>query len=192
MADEFRPFNQETDPNYNREPGVAVIPGSNYAREMERFEQFPSKWGSSPGNPYEKREFPKMLYRAELFNGKIACMAAPPQSQDFVDPREMERAEEKARRFTEQCQLTVNDEEEMQRAMESGWRHSAKDACTYLEAREDEKGQVTVHREYEDRNMGEGAKREIAEERDARGGAHIPEMPRRRGRPKGSKNKPAA
>ena len=62
----------------------------------------------------------------------------------------------------------------------------------YLEAREDEKGQVTVHREYEDRNMGEGAKREIAEERDARGGAHIPEMPRRRGRPKGSKNKPAA
>lgn len=194
MSDEatYRPTNQEKDSLYNRQPGIVVIPGSNYANEMQKFEQFPSKYGGSPGNPYVKREFPKMLYRAEEYKGKVCCMAAPPDSHDFGDPREYERADEGARRFTEKCQKIVGNETEMSRAKEDGWREGPEEAVSYLLSRQREQGTQAAHRNHDDRNMSAPAKREakkIAEEI----GDHVPEIPeqpKRRGRPVGSKNKP--
>lgn len=192
MANEPRPFNQETDPRYNMDPGIAVIPNSPHAKYMESIEQFPGKWGPNPGNPYVKREFPKMLYRAEEVNGKIVCYAPPPDSANFTDAQELERAEEKTRKFNGQCTFIVNSEEEMSQKMESGWRESIAEACAYLDERLRERGRQEAHREFEDRNMSPQAKAEVKAVREARGGAHVvekPESPRRRGRPKGSKNK---
>jgi hypothetical protein len=140
-----------------------------------------------------EREFPKMLYRAEHYHGKALCMAAPPDPIEFPTGREFEHADEAARKFSEKCQREVNDEREMSRAMEDGWRESPKEAVKYLRGRERDRSTAEAHRNYEDRNMSDLAKREIAEEREARGGEHIVSMPekrRRRGRPKGSKNKP--
>ena len=193
MTETYKPMNMETDPRYNTEGGVVVVPGSNYAKEMEKFEQFPSKFGSRPGNPYAYRPFPKMLYRAEHWNGKATCMAAEPNPVEYSDPREWERHQELARRFTEKCQRIVNDEREMQAAMENGWREGPLEAVEYLLGRDKDVSTATAHRHFEDRNMSEKAKAEIKAAEEEAGGAHIPEIPakpiRRRGRPKGSKNR---
>jgi len=95
-------FDQESASAWNREPGIVVVPGSNYAREMAKWEQFPSKYGQ-PGNPYVYRPFPKMVYRAELWQGKPVCMAAVADPSSFPNINEFNRMEDLARKFTEGC-----------------------------------------------------------------------------------------
>lgn len=169
---------QETDPEYNAEPGLILEPGSAIVKETARHEQFPSRYtvGTQPGNPYVYREYPKMLYRAEHYNGKPVCMAAPPDAYLFKDDREFRHAEVSARRFTEACQLIVGNAEERQKAMENGWRESPGEAVAYLMGRDRAEGNATAHRLYEDRNLSEKAQREVAEVMEASGGEHQPEI----------------
>lgn len=181
------PFNVETDPNWNREPGIVLVPGSNYVREIAKFEQFHggNTIGTVPGNPYVYRPYPKMMYRAEHYQGKVCCMATPPDSYEFKDEREFQRAQESAERFTLKCQLTVNSEAERSRAMEDGWRESPAEAVEYLLGRDRATGLAAAHREYEDRNMSDSARREIASARES-SDTHLAEVPekRKRGRPR--------
>lgn len=178
--------NQETHPEFNREPGIAVIPGSPYAKYMAQFESHPTG-GFPAGNPYTYRAYPKMLYRAERWNGAPACMAAPPDPYAFSNPGEFARVEQQARMFTERCQMIVRDEREKQKAMESGWREDPAEAVAYLIARDKGIATLDAHREYEDRNMSEAAKAEVAEAKAALGGDPIPAMEeKRRGRPRKS------
>jgi len=180
-----KPFNESTDPTWNAEPGIARVPGSNFLKEMAKFEQFHSPWTAGtagPGNPYVKREYPKMLYRAQHYQGKALCMAAPPDPIEFKDPREFERADESAKRFTEKCQRIVGDEAERSRAMEDGWRENPVEAVECLLARDRAVSTETAHRNHDDRNMGELAKREIAAAVQEAGGEHIPELKRKPGR----------
>ena len=183
-------FDQETNRDWNREPGIVVVPGSNYAKVMEKFEQFPSKYGSNPGNPYTYRPFPKMVYRAEVWQGKPVCMAAPPDPMAFPNPNDFHRAEESSRRFSERCQRIVKDESEYQIAMENGFRESPGEAVEYLEARQRAESNAAAERNYADRNMSEKAKVEATEEvkrifsEEGRHAGEVPEKPRkRRGRP---------
>lgn len=182
-------FDQETHRDWNREPGIVVVPGSNYAKEMQKFEQFPSKYGSNPGNAYVFREYPRMVYRAEFLNGKALCMAAPPDPMLFPNPSDFQRAEESARRFTERCQRIVKDAREYQIAMENGYRNSAAEAVEYLLARQRSEGQAAAERQFADRNMSEPAKAEAVEaakEAFVEEGKHLAEVPqkRKRGRPR--------
>ena len=183
-------FNVETDPQYNsRESGIVIVPGSNYAAEMEKFEQFPSKYGSNPGNPYQYRPYPKMLYKAQLWQGKACCNAAPPDPLEFPNSNEYQRVEEAARRFSEKCQLIVKDESERARAMEAGYRESPDEAVEWLLAKQRTLGELAAHRQYEDRGMSEPAKAEAAEaarEHFDQEGEHLAAVPekRRRGRPR--------
>jgi hypothetical protein len=182
-------FDQETHRDWNREPGIVVVPGSNLAKEMQKFEQFPSKWGPNPGNAYRYRPYPKMLYRAELWKGKAVCMAAPPDPLEYPNPSEFQRAEEAARRFTERCQQVVKDERELQMALENGFRESPGEAVEYLVGRQRDEARAAAERLHEDRNMTEAAKAEAVEatrETFAEEGRHLPEVPekRRRGRPR--------
>jgi len=183
---EARPFDAEKDASFNREPGIVIIPGSNYAKEMQKFEQFPGKYGADPGNPYTYRPYPKMLYRAQHRHGVVACMAAPPDSLEFKDGREYERAAESAQKFTDACQRIVNDESEQSRAAEDGWREFPAEAVKVLQARDETVSRATAERNYADRNLGELAKREVAEAVAAVGGEHVPTIPekRRPGRPR--------
>lgn len=190
-------FNPEADQSWNREPGLVVVPGSNYAKERAKFEQFPNPFGP-PGNPYVYREFPRMLYRAEVYQGRIACGATVADAGEFSNPNEYNRQEESARRFTERCQRIVNDEREMQMAMENGWRKTQAEAVAYLEARQRSQGQAAAERNYQDRNLSDAAKAEAAAAQMTHfqeTGQHleaVPEAPvkRRPGRPR--KNAPAA
>lgn len=178
MADqEYKPVNVDKDPLYNREPGIVKVPGSNLAKEMSKFEQFPSEWGS-PGNPYMFRPFPKMLYRAQLWNGKAFCMAPDPRRAEFNDINEYKNKVELARQFNQECQRIVKDDAEMSRAMEDGWRESPDEAVAYLKGREQERADVTAMRQHEDRNMSEMAQREAARAVADAGGEHMPEIPR--------------
>jgi hypothetical protein len=186
MAD---PQNDLKNREYNAEPGIIIVPGSKYQQYMTQFEQFPSKItaGDQPGNPYTYRPYPKMLYRAEEFNGKVCCMAAAPDSYEFKDPREFDRAQQAAEKFTDRCQKIVGNEAEHKRAMESGWRESPTEAVEYLLARNAARSEAAAHLAYEDRNLSEPAARERAEELAAAHarGEHLAEVPeKRRGRPK--------
>jgi len=189
MADRFNP---ETAPDYNREPGIVIVPGSNYAKEMAKFEQFPSKYGETPGNPYTYRPFPKMVYKADIYQGKVVCMAAPPDPIAFQNPSDCQRAEEHALRFNQKCQRTVNDDRELQIAMETGFRESPAEAITYLEGRMRSEANAAAERNWEDRNMSEKAKVEAAvavKKAFDEEGSHLPAVPetpikRRRGRPR--------
>lgn len=193
MSEVYKPTNQERDPRYNMEPGIAIVQGSPYALEMQKFEQFPSKYGGTPGNPYVYREFPRMLYRAQLYNGALTCMAAPPNPLEFADPREYERKDELARKFSESCTRVVNTEAEMQRAFEDNWRKTPAEAVAALEGREKSRADAAAHRNYEDRSMSDKAKAEIKAEAEARGGEHIAEMPVQRAKRKYTRRaKPAA
>lgn len=181
-------FDQERSRDWNREPGITIVPGSNYAREMEKFEQFASKYGQSPGNPYKYRPYPKMLYRAQVWQGRIACMASASDPLAFPNPADYQRADEQARRFTEECQRVVKDEREYQAALENGYRETPAEAVEYLEARQRAQGQAAAERNYADRNMSEAAKAEAAEavqEAFSERGEHLAAVPekKRRGRP---------
>lgn len=180
-------FNQETDPRWNTEAGTLPNPTSNFSKEMAKFEQFPSQYGS-PGNPYRYREFPRMVYRAELWKGKPVCMAAPVDPYEFPRAEELQRAEDQARRFTERCQLIVKDEAELQKARENGYRDTPDEAVAYLTGRQRAEGQAAAERHYADRNMSESAKAEAKAE-EARifseQGRQTGEIPaKRRGRPR--------
>lgn len=180
MSDrEYQPLNQETDPSYNREPGIAVVPGSNMQKEMNKFEQFPfSKWsaGGQPGRPYEYRPFPKMVYKAERKDGRISCMAAPPSEDDFPTAKAYEQARQAAIRFTEKCQRVVDTPEELSRAFEEGWRESPQAAIEFIEGRDRAQADAAAHRNYEDRGMSDAAKRESAAAEAAHDG-HLAEVP---------------
>jgi hypothetical protein len=182
MADRF---DIETAPDYNREPGIVVVPGSNYAKEMAKHEQFPSKYGETPGNPYVYRPFPKMVYKAELWQGKPVCMAAV-DANAYINPSEQLRAEEAARAFSERCQRTVNDQMEYQRAMEAGFRESPTEAVEYLEAKQRAIADAAAERNYADRNMGDKARAEAAAEvkrafnEDGQHAAEVPAKPIKR------------
>ena len=183
-------IDQETHPKYNAPVGgLAVEQGSAYAEMMRKFEQFPSQWGHQPGNPYQYRPFPKMVYRAELYKGKPVCMAAPPDPMEFPNPGDFQRAQEAAFRFSERCQRIVNDERELQAAKENGFRESPEEAVTYLKLRQGAEFEGVAHRNYEDRNMSDAAKAEAAAEaarifdEEGRQAPEIPEK-RRRGRPR--------
>ena len=190
MSDDFerRPFSQEKDPLWNREPGLAVVPGSNLQKEYAKFEQFPySKWAfGEAGNPYEYRPYPKMMYKAQRYEGRIACNAAPPRRRDFRDDSDWSMAIEEANRFDTSCQLTVTNETERSRAWENGYRDSPVEAVEAMQARDRAIADAAAHRNYEDRNMSEPAKREIAAAQAAVGGEHVPVIPekKRRGRPR--------
>ena len=179
MSDEFTPnvIRQESDPRYNAEGGIAIIQGSAHQREMAKFEQFPhSKWAfGNPGNPYTYRPFPKMLYKAERWNGKLACQEAPPQRYEFKDDKSFILAEEATLRWNANHQLTVKDEVEMSRAMESGWRETPQDALDFAHARDEAHATAIAHTNYEDRHLSDAAKAEkLAAENEA--GEPLPEI----------------
>jgi len=174
------------DPEYNREGGIVVTPGSAHQKEMAKFEQFPhSKWAfGNPGNPYTFRRWPAMMFHAERRNGQIKCMEGEPQSYEFQHTQNYVQAVEAAKHFTSKCIKTVGSQEEWARAMEEGWRDSPAEAIKACEDREKGVSQAVAHLNYEDRNLGEKAKAEKAAAELANGNVPLAEVPRKPGRRK--------
>ena len=174
-------YRQSIDPDYNREGGIVVTPGSAHQKEMARFEQFPhSKWAfGNPGNPYQFRRWPAMMYHAERRNGKIMCMESEPQAFEFQHTQNYVQAVEGAKHFTAKCIKTVGGQEEWARAMEQGWRDSPDDAIKACEERENSVMKDVAHLNYEDRNLSDLAKAEKAAAELANGNVPLAEVERK-------------
>lgn len=145
------------------------------------------KWERKPDWTPEKYPFPKMLYRAEhRKDGR--------RSVGEVDDSLFGGAPGAAEQWSRRCQLTVQNEAEMVKAMQSGWRAHPQEALEYLEAQDNAKSNQTAERHASDARMGQVAQREAAAADMAAGLKQLPEVPvapvRRRGRIPGSKNKP--
>lgn len=187
-------------PDGNR--GRKLSPSSDEAKELAKFEQWPTPWAPKPGNPYKYRPFPKMVYRAAKWMGKIACHAVVGPGWEFKSAEERRIKEASAEDFTKSCQRIVENEEQLQKAYEEGYRGDPLEAENFLQAREKAISTGAAERHYSDERMSEKAQREAAAA-DAETAEHLPAIPekplspkkyklvmRRRGRPKGSKNKP--
>lgn len=167
------------------------------ATVLASYEQFQQDvpHGLKPGNPYEYREYPLMMYRAsKMPNGQYACGMDFPFNFGFRDDKEYERAVEQALAFTKSCQREVKNEHERSTARSQGWRDSAPEALEYQESLRKLVGDEAAAANFRDKNMSEKALAEKAKLEAATFGhlAEIPEQPRaKRGRPKKAADQPA-
>lgn len=119
------------------------------------------KWERKPDWTPEKHPFPKMLYRAQ--NRPDGKRSVGEVNDSMVTPSGVQPYPGAAEQWTRRCQLTVNDESEMQKAFEQGWRKTPQEALDALEAREAAVTQQTAERHYTDARMSEKAQREASE-----------------------------
>ena len=176
---------------------ILIDPNNPEAKERAKWEQHHTEHtlgGLQPGNPYVKREFPKMLVRAMRVPpgfdgaGKWACSLQSPRYFGFRDSDEWARACQEATIFTSGCQKTVNTEEEARLVMNNGegWRESVPSALEYRAALETAISDAAAERHYRDSKMSAKAQAE-ALEHDRATFEHQPEVPakpmKRRGRP---------
>jgi hypothetical protein len=138
-------------------------------KELARWEQHHTEFtprGTKPGNPYTKREFPMMVYRAQQHpqSGKWCTAMVAPSYLGYRSPDEWNIACQAAAEFTKACQKIVRDERELTAAMESGegWRPTQKEAMAWRQALEDQVERAAAERNYADKNMGERARAEAA------------------------------
>lgn len=156
------------------------------------FEQFPSeatfKVHKQPGNPYQYREYPAMVFRARKDrSGKFAVGAEIPPEWTFATRDLYDRAKEQAHQFAAGNQRVVKSDAERAAAHREGWRDSPEEALELAQAERTEVSNETAQRHHEERSMSEAARAEAAQF-DAENPGHqpvIPEQPiRRRGRPR--------
>jgi len=140
---------------------ILITPESELGKEM-------AKWNK----PYKYEPFPKMLYKAQrLPNGHVSVA----ETDDGIFGGQPGSAET----FSTTCQMTVQDETELTRAIEMGWRDNPNGAMEFFEEKEKALAASAAHRAYEDRNMGEKATAE-ASAADAETAVHVAEVKRKK------------
>lgn len=144
--------------------GVIISPVSDHGKELQKWEQFPSHWNGEvipAGNPYVKRDFPKMLYKAfKKGNGKVVCMEPPPNPHEFLTAPEFDRAAALSEAFNKSCQKIVASESEMRVAMGQGWAESPNAALERFEAQESDIARAAAEANFTVQRMTEQAKAE--------------------------------
>lgn len=65
-------------------PSISLPPSTEYAKEMRKWESYPSQWGPA-GRPYKFADFPKMLYKA---------VQGGPMDTQIVNSEDEQRREE--------------------------------------------------------------------------------------------------
>jgi hypothetical protein len=126
--------------------------------------------------------FPRMLYMARRRPDGVVSVG---EVEDAIFARPGQPPQPgSAEMWSAQCQMTVMDEAEQIKALERGWRFTPAEALARFEEKERAIGEAAAVRAYEDRNMSDAAKAEIAEA-DAQTEEHLAEVPekKKRGRP---------
>lgn len=164
---------------------VLIDTNSEEAKERRKWEMFHTEYGP-PGRPYEQVRsechWPVMLYRAQPIPGslpgagKIACGTELPSRHLFNDDQSWERACEAVNHFARSCQRIVNDETEYKRAKAEGFCDTSLEAVAAAEKEQHYIAEVAAHRAYEDRNMSDAAKAEVAKA-EAEHFGHLPAVP---------------
>ncbi|MDA1095309.1 MAG: hypothetical protein O3A25_18915 [Acidobacteria bacterium] len=151
---------------------MAVIhnPESEFAKEMARWNA-PKRLGGHNANGFEA--FPKMLYKAHLWtNGKPMV--------GHVDQTD------EASSFTQRCQMTVFDADELRQAQANGWSDHPTTALDAFETAEQTVARAAAEEQFRVRRMGEQAQAEFTTAQEA-SHRHDPDPapPKKRpGRPK--------
>jgi hypothetical protein len=171
--------------------GVVILPGSDTAKELAKFEQFPTNYttgqdGEAPvGNPYQFRAYPKMLYRAVTRpDGREICMEPQPVPHAGGAQAEAQYNFELMQweRHTAACSKVVRSESEEAAARSEGWRETPKAALSRQEELRQDIARAAAESAFADERMGELAKRErAAAEANSGDPVVVVPAPRRRG-----------
>lgn len=121
------------------------------------------KWERPANYRPENHPYPTTLFKAyKGDDGVIRCMESEPFNSSFTTPELYRLACERVKRFNEQCLKVVHDENEAKGAYAEGWRDSPKEAMDVQWAYEHAISDAAQHRAFEDRNLSEKAKAEVA------------------------------
>lgn len=150
-------------------------PASEEANELRKWEQHPTRFALTPdgemkpGNPYVKREYPKMLYKAIKVptTGKVVCMVQPPKIHEFPDLNSYQHHMLIAEEINRQCTMTVANEAEERQKKNEGWRNSGQEALDHFEACEQAIGNAAAEAEFARRRMSQQANEEYQAASDA-------------------------
>jgi hypothetical protein len=112
--------------------------------------------------PWSFVPFPMMLYKAQKTSDGRWSVGDPHNEQ-----------------FSARCQMTVESESAMERAIADGWRKHPREALDYCAREEERKSTAAANRHYEDRNLSDAAKAE-AVAADEETHEHVPEVPVKR------------
>ena len=161
------------------ETGFIKIGGRLISTESEEGKEY-LKWERKPNyNPdAPENRYPRMLYMAQRRPDGVVSVGEP-------DDHAFSNVTGAGEQFNRRCQLIVRGEQEETAALERGWRRSATEALERFESKEKHIADAAAHRSYEDRNMGEKAKAEVAAA-EAETVEHVAEVPEKRrvGRPR--------
>lgn len=143
--------------------GVVHNPESEYMKEMKKWDT-PKRLGGMAPDGFEA--FPKMVFKAfRDENGKARCghpLAATGDAE--------------AMSFTNKCQMTVNNADEYNRAMNAGWSDGPDEALEALEAQQQDIARAVAEGKHGARRMTEKAEREF-DAAQAESEDHVPDIP---------------
>lgn len=132
-------------------PSIVLPQSSEYAKEMRKWESQPTRFGP-PGRPYEYREYPTWMFRAEHLSGK---------GIHIVDKQ-------------------LVDDLQQQRNMESrGFHVEPREAIAAIERQQTEFGRLAAERNFEIAHgrISEHAATEVRAHEAEHGARHLPMIP---------------
>ena len=147
--------------------GVVINPHSPMGKELRKWEQHVgtqfTPFGTTPGNPYVFRPYPKMLYKAQkqTHTGKVFCMMPPPDITEFDNTALYERACLQVDSFNKRCYIIVHDDEGERRATNDGWRETPSAAMEMHEALEQAISTAAAEANFAVQHMSQRAKDEL-------------------------------
>ena len=157
------------------EGGIVINPASALGKELAKWEQYPTAYARRPGNPYQYRPYPKMVYRAvQKPNGKVVCMEGPPPMHWFKDATEYQQAVLQADALEKQCFTTVHDEGEWLKAKGQGWCESPQAAIDQFEREQQVIANAAAEANHAAQRMSPKAQAERKRREDATH-EHVPE-----------------
>ena len=149
---------------------------SNNAKELKKWDLPRRQGGMRPDSP---EEYPRMLYKAQPDPSTPSGILKVRLDADVfhANGRDIQLYAEE---FNRRCQTIVKNEEECQKYIKGGWRKTMSEAMEYVREQENAVAVAAAHRNYEDRNRTEPAKREIeaAEASTHKNFGEVPEAPR--------------
>lgn len=110
-----------------------------------------------------ENQYPRMLYKAyKGEDGVVKCMDSFPRPYLYPNQEMYRMAVEAVEHFNTSCQRTVQSPQEQRQAEEEGWRDTPIGARDFVMSLERAITQAATHRAYEDRNISEKARAEVA------------------------------
>lgn len=144
-------------------------PSGAHADELRKWEQHNTMYAMTPdgdfkpGNRYEFRPYPKMLFMARQNprTGKVSVGEVAPAPWMFNNVQDLERETLYVETFNKTCQKVVNSEEEHLKAKGQGWCDLQTEALERAEREYEAYAEEAAKVHYQVSKMGEKAREEF-------------------------------